>query len=125
MEKFIFAKSSDSSEYFPDNKYYDFKIHLGRPLQLQDYWKVGITEFFTKASPTKRTIDKLHTPLLYSSENRFMYTQTFAAFLVFTDMNSLYYELFMRMHHTDGMINLIRFIIFLLEFQRYPIYIYI
>lgn len=58
MEKFIFAKSSDSSDYFPDNKYYDFKIHLDRPLHLQGYWKVGITEFFTKASPTKTAIDK-------------------------------------------------------------------
>ena len=125
MEKFIFAKSSDSSEYFPDNKYYDFKIHLDRSINLQGYWKVGITEFFTTTSPTKTSMDKNQNPLPHLTENQFMCTQTFAAFRVFTDKNNLYCESFMRMLRTDGMINLIRFIIFLSEFQRYPIYIYI
>lgn len=75
MEKFIFAKSSDSSEYFPDNKDYDFKIHLDRSINLQGYWKVGITEFFTTASPTKTSMDKNSKPItIFNRKPVYVYT---------------------------------------------------
>lgn len=34
MEKFIFVKFFDFSEYFLDNKYYDFKIYFDRLINL-------------------------------------------------------------------------------------------
>lgn len=58
MEKFIFAKSTDSLIYFPNNRHYDFKIHLDKTLNLTGYWKVGITEFFTTSTPKSTVIDK-------------------------------------------------------------------
>lgn len=53
MEKYIFARSSDSASYYPNNKPYDFRVHLDNALDLHGYWKIGISEFFTKTSPTK------------------------------------------------------------------------
>lgn len=58
MEKYIFARSSDSASYYPNNKPYDFRVHLDNALDLHGYWKIGISEFFTKTSPTKTVIDK-------------------------------------------------------------------
>lgn len=58
MEKYIFARSSVSASYYPNNKPYDFRVHLDNALDLHGYWKIGISEFFTKTSPTKTVIDK-------------------------------------------------------------------
>lgn len=46
MEKYIFVRSSESREYYPENRPYDFKIHLDNTLDLHGYWKIGIAEFF-------------------------------------------------------------------------------
>lgn len=56
MEKYIFLRSNDSLNYFPDNKPYDFKIHLENAIDLHGYWKIGICEFFTLATKKKKTI---------------------------------------------------------------------
>lgn len=47
MEKYIFVKSSDCLNYYPDNKPYNFKIHLENVIDLHGYWKIGITEFYS------------------------------------------------------------------------------
>ena len=52
MERYIFLKSSDCSEYYPNNKPYDFKIHLNTTIDLNGYWKLGIAELFTLSSVT-------------------------------------------------------------------------
>lgn len=46
MEKYIFVKSSDSLNYYPDNKPYNFKIHLENVIDLRGYI-IGITEFYS------------------------------------------------------------------------------
>lgn len=58
MEKYIFVRSSDSVSYYPDNKPYDFRVHLDNSLDLHGYWKIGISEFFAMSSPKKTVIDK-------------------------------------------------------------------
>lgn len=59
MEKYIFVKSDECRDYYPENKPYDFKIHLDNALDLQGFWKIGITEFFTLSSTKKTVIDAL------------------------------------------------------------------
>lgn len=59
MEKYIFVKSDECRDYYPENKPYDFKIHLDNALDLQGFWKLGITEFFTLSSTKKTVIDAL------------------------------------------------------------------
>lgn len=58
MEKYIFVKSSDTVNYYPENKPYDFRVHLDNALNLHGYWKIGVSEFFTLTSPKKTVIDK-------------------------------------------------------------------
>lgn len=58
MEKYIFVRSSESREFYPENRPYDFKIHLDNTLDLHGYWKIGIAEFFTLSSTQKTVIDK-------------------------------------------------------------------
>lgn len=54
MEKYIFARSSDSASYYPNNKPYDFRVHLDNALDLHGYWKIGISEFFTQRHHQQR-----------------------------------------------------------------------
>jgi hypothetical protein len=58
MEKYIFLRSNDSLNYFPDNKPHDFRIHLENPIDLHGYWKMGICEFFTLTTTNQTIIDQ-------------------------------------------------------------------
>lgn len=58
MEKYIFVKSSDCLNYYPDNKPYNFKIHLENVIDLHGYWKIGITEFYSMTVSKRKTINQ-------------------------------------------------------------------
>ena len=60
MEKYVFLKSSDSVRYFPDNKPYNFRVHLENNIDLRGYWKIEISEIFTLASPKKNSDGQNH-----------------------------------------------------------------
>lgn len=77
MEKFIFARSTDPRIYFPDNKHYNFKIHLlDKTLDLTGYWKVFITEYFTTSSPKSTVIDKLTSKPIVNFNRKPVYVST-------------------------------------------------
>ena len=42
----IFASSTDSLEYYPDNANDDFRLRLSEPLQLQGEWVVSLVEIY-------------------------------------------------------------------------------
>lgn len=73
MEKYIFVKSSESMDYYPENKPYDFKIHLDNALDLHGFWKIGITEFFTLSSTKKTVIDKLTSKSITTFEHKSLF----------------------------------------------------
>ena len=70
MEKYVFLKSSDSVRYFPDNKPYNFRVHLENNIDLRGYWKIGISEFFTLASPKKIVMDKTTSKPISTFQNK-------------------------------------------------------
>lgn len=45
---FIDSDSEQNKTYFPDNTSTNFKIHLSEPLQLDNIWKVALTEIRIK-----------------------------------------------------------------------------
>lgn len=44
MSAYLFLKSSDCLDLFPNNKAYDFHIHLKQSLQLEGIWNVALLE---------------------------------------------------------------------------------
>lgn len=56
MDKYIYVKSSESDEFFANNKVYSFKVQLDYPLTLPGTWKVALLEFH--ATETSKSIIK-------------------------------------------------------------------
>ena len=50
MEMFILVRSSDSVNYFPDNKPGHFRVKLQRPLIFEGLWSVGLCEIHTSTA---------------------------------------------------------------------------
>ena len=44
-KKYVFLRSDDSSDVYPNNKAYHFKTHLNSPLVVREGCKVGVSEF--------------------------------------------------------------------------------
>ena len=53
MEHYVYLKSTDSNNMFPDNRVFKFRIHLKNPLILNGFWKVGLCEFYVKKQLNK------------------------------------------------------------------------
>lgn len=48
MDRFVYVKSDESNNYFPENEVYRFKVHLKVPLSFSGFWKVGLMELQVK-----------------------------------------------------------------------------
>lgn len=53
MEHYVYVRSDDSNDIFQDNQVFKFKIHLKKPIILNGFWKVGLSEFHVKNQPNK------------------------------------------------------------------------
>ena len=53
-ERYIYVKSGESDDYFPDNRLHHFKVYLKLPLYLDGLWKVALVQFHaTEKSKSK------------------------------------------------------------------------
>lgn len=108
MEKYIFVKSDECRDYYPENKPYDFKIHLDNALDLQGFWKIGITEFFTLSSTKKTVIDALTSKPITTFQHKSLFLiQMCVIFQASMAINNLCFESSKRIHLTVGMTNFI------------------
>ncbi|MEW8547552.1 MAG: hypothetical protein AB2693_28935 [Candidatus Thiodiazotropha sp.] len=56
MDRFLYIRSDDSKDYFPDNKPFLFKVHLITPLSFSGFWKVGLIEFHANEMKSKNRV---------------------------------------------------------------------
>lgn len=54
MDRYVYVKSDESNNYFPENEVYRFKVHLKVPLSFSGFWKVGLMELQVKKTSKSR-----------------------------------------------------------------------
>ena len=56
-ERYIYVKSGESYNYFPDKRLYHFKVYLKLPLYLDGLWKKALVQFqATEKSKSKASV---------------------------------------------------------------------
>ena len=56
MDKYFILRSTDSTEYYPGNQSWSFRVHLDEPLHLERKWRVSLVDItFENWTTNKRS----------------------------------------------------------------------